>query len=231
MVIDIELTLNRFGFGKISDNKFQFLFFRLSKWKIPNKHSISFEINWKKKENFEVKQNINNKQFILLLDGMMGSGKTTTSKFLSDKLPRTAIIGMDRVKRFISDFERGERDNTLAREIVFEMTKKYLDLGVSVIIDQAFKLEEIEKYENLAKNKSIKCYKFQLHVFPDIAYRRVVERQKDYEDKVPGERIKQNISLFNPRENMGFIKIDTLNLKENEPSDIIIKELEGIKAS
>lgn len=120
MVIDIELTLNRFGFGKISDNKFQFLFFRLSKWKIPNKHSISFEINWKKKENFEVKQNINNKQFILLLDGMMGSGKTTTSKFLSE---------------------------------------------------------------------------------------------------------------FNPRENMGFINIDTTNLKENEPSDIIIKELGNIKVS
>jgi hypothetical protein len=49
MVIDIELTLNRFGFGKINENKFQFLCFRFSKWKIPNKYSISFEINWRKK--------------------------------------------------------------------------------------------------------------------------------------------------------------------------------------
>lgn len=49
MVIDIELTLNRFGFGKISDNKFQLFCFRFSKWKIPGKHSISFEINWKTK--------------------------------------------------------------------------------------------------------------------------------------------------------------------------------------
>jgi hypothetical protein len=54
MVIDIELTLNRFGFGKINENKFQFFCFRISKWKIPNKYSISFEINWKVKE--EVKQ-------------------------------------------------------------------------------------------------------------------------------------------------------------------------------
>jgi len=50
MVIDIELTLNRFGFGKIAENKFQLLFLRFSKWKIPNKHSISFEINWKVKD-------------------------------------------------------------------------------------------------------------------------------------------------------------------------------------
>jgi hypothetical protein len=49
MVIDIELTLNRFGFGKIAENKFQFLFLRFSFWKIPNKYSISFEINWRTK--------------------------------------------------------------------------------------------------------------------------------------------------------------------------------------
>ena len=50
MVIDIELTLNRFGFGKISENKFQFFCFRFSKWNIVNKYSISFEINWRMKE-------------------------------------------------------------------------------------------------------------------------------------------------------------------------------------
>jgi len=49
MVVDIELTLNRFGFGKIAENKFQFLCFRFSTWSIPGKHSISFEINWRTK--------------------------------------------------------------------------------------------------------------------------------------------------------------------------------------
>jgi len=50
MVIDIELTLNRFGIGKIAENKFQLFCFRFSKWQIPNKQSISFEINWQKKD-------------------------------------------------------------------------------------------------------------------------------------------------------------------------------------
>lgn len=50
MVIDIELTLNRFGFKRISSNKIQFLCFRFAVWEIPNKYSISFEINWRKKE-------------------------------------------------------------------------------------------------------------------------------------------------------------------------------------
>ena len=56
MVIDIELTLNRFGFGKIAENKFQFLWLRFSRWEIPDKYSISFEINWRTKhENSENK--------------------------------------------------------------------------------------------------------------------------------------------------------------------------------
>jgi hypothetical protein len=50
MVVDIELTLNRFGLGKISKNKFQLFFIRLSKWNVPGKHSISFEINWRAKD-------------------------------------------------------------------------------------------------------------------------------------------------------------------------------------
>jgi len=49
MVIDIELTLNRFGFGKIAENKFQLACLRFSRWQIPGKYSISFEINWRKK--------------------------------------------------------------------------------------------------------------------------------------------------------------------------------------
>jgi len=49
MVIDIELTLNRFGFGRIAENKFQLAWLRFSKWRIPGKHSISFEINWRGK--------------------------------------------------------------------------------------------------------------------------------------------------------------------------------------
>lgn len=51
MVIDIELTLNRFSFGKIAENKFQLFWFRFAKWNIAGKHSISFEINWRTDNN------------------------------------------------------------------------------------------------------------------------------------------------------------------------------------
>jgi predicted kinase len=166
------------------------------------------------------------KPFLLLLDGMTGAGKTTTTKLLAKKLPRTAIIGMDKIKKFISDFERGERDNTIARDIVLLMTKKYFDHGLSVIVDQPFKTqEEIIQYENLAKEYSLKCYKFQLFASPEVAFSRVVNRQKDLEDKVPEERVQRNISLFQKRDHLDFIIIDTSDLDENVASELILEKI------
>lgn len=164
-------------------------------------------------------------QFLLLLDGMTGAGKTTVSHILARQLPRTAIIGMDRVKRFISDFERGYRDNAIARSIVFEMTKKYLELGLSVIVDQPYNdEEEINHYKELAEKYSIPYHAFQLFVDPGIAYSRITERQKDKEDKISNERILRNISLFQKRE--GFIGIDTSVLPQEAVAEVILKSIQ-----
>ena len=62
--------------------------------------------------------------FLLLLEGMTGAGKSTTAGLLAKQIPRLATIGIDNVKLLISDFERGDRDNNLAREIIFSMTKR-----------------------------------------------------------------------------------------------------------
>lgn len=47
MTFDLELTLNRFGFGRIGRNKIQIGCFRFAWWRVPGKTSIGFEVNWK----------------------------------------------------------------------------------------------------------------------------------------------------------------------------------------
>jgi hypothetical protein len=47
MVVDVELTLNRFGFYKPTANKVQFAFIRISWWSGLEKWALSFEVNWK----------------------------------------------------------------------------------------------------------------------------------------------------------------------------------------
>ena len=49
MTFDIEITLNRWGLGRVALNKIQIGPLRLSWWPIADvrKHAISFEVNWK----------------------------------------------------------------------------------------------------------------------------------------------------------------------------------------
>lgn len=47
MSVDWELTLNRFGFRRVSENKIQFACFRVAWWHVSGKHSIGFEVNWR----------------------------------------------------------------------------------------------------------------------------------------------------------------------------------------
>ena len=164
-------------------------------------------------------------QSLILIDGMSGAGKTTTTRLLTQKLPRTAHIGMDVVKKFVSDFERGTRDNAIARTVVMSMTKTYAGLGLSVIVEQSFPEEEIAMYEHIAFEHHISCYKFQLHASPDVALQRVITRTKENNGDLPEERAKRNISLFRTREQLGFKIIDTTHLEPKRVAEKILDQL------
>lgn len=47
MAIDIELTLNRWGFGRVATNKLQVGCFRFSVWPGLKKYAVCFEVNWR----------------------------------------------------------------------------------------------------------------------------------------------------------------------------------------
>jgi len=47
MSIDVEITLNRFGFYRAAANKVQLGFLRVAWWKVAGKHSFGVEANWK----------------------------------------------------------------------------------------------------------------------------------------------------------------------------------------
>lgn len=155
----------------------------------------------------------------------MWAGKTTTARLLGERLPRTALIGMDRVKRFLSDFERWETDNGIAKDIVFGMTETYFKHDISVIIDQPFANDAaIIPYADLASQYNIPLYGFQLYTTPERAFQRVMDRQKDKapDFHVPEERIRHNIWLFSMKDEKHFVSIDTSEISSEDVVKIIL---------
>ena len=81
------------------------------------------------------------KKFLLLIHGPMGSGKTTLSNVLHNKLKPSALVGLDYIKWFVSGYKRSKANNKMTRNVVFAMVNEYLHQGVSVILEQALKQE------------------------------------------------------------------------------------------
>lgn len=167
--------------------------------------------------------------FLLLLDGMTGSGKTTVSSKLAEKIPRLATIGLDKVKLFINDFERGDRDNNIGREIIIEATKIYLRNNISVVVDQPIRSAEIGIFEDIAKDFSVPIYKIQMFADKEVAFKRIVERMKSWDKLTSEEQVHKNLSFFKSKKDIGFYQIDTTTKSTEEVLDEVIHVLNTIE--
>lgn len=100
-------------------------------------------------------------QFLLCPIGLIGSGKTTTIKFLSKKLSLLRVSG-DEVRKFLN--ERGFNYDRV-KEIAINVTKKYLEKGFSVAIDADCVAKDVQEYiDKFANENKIKV--FWIHINP-----------------------------------------------------------------
>jgi predicted kinase len=137
-----------------------------------------------------------NKLFLILIDGPMGSGKTTVAKIIHSKLKRTAYIGLDRIKRYISDFKKNPTDNEISRNVVSAMASEYLKQGISVIIEQGMKDNYIKLLKKIAKKNKAECFIYQLDASKELLTKRVIERTKlANKPAISRSRIERNYNI------------------------------------
>ncbi len=136
------------------------------------------------------------KLFLILIDGPMGSGKTTIAQILHSKLKRTAYIGLDRIKRYISDFKKNPIDNEISRNVVIAMTSEYLKQGINVIIEQGMREDYIKLLKKIAIKYKAECFIYQLDAPKELLQKRVIERTKlANRPAIPKSRIERNYKI------------------------------------
>jgi predicted kinase len=168
------------------------------------------------------------RKFLLVIDGPMGSGKTTVSKLLHAKLKRTAHLGLDRIKWFISDFKRIPADNEIVRNVVLVMAKEYLRQGVSVIIEQGMRKKQISILRRVTKQYGARFFIYQLDAPKKLLFRRIKQRpKKPGKPRVSNARIERNYKSHMRYKYAGAVVLDAEKMSARQIANLIRRGLES----
>ncbi len=119
------------------------------------------------------------KKLFIVIDGTNGAGKTTTARLLHEKMPFTALLYWDTIKRIVSGFEPNRKYHRLGAQIMIALANAYLENGVNVIYEAYFGKGEFidEVLKSIAKHeKSTKVLVYQIEAPLEVQMQRVKER-------------------------------------------------------
>ncbi len=123
------------------------------------------------------------KPVLIIIDGPMGSGKTTLAKILQSKIKNCALLSIDVIKHFIYDFHSAEKEkrNFARYEITSLISRAYLKKEISVIIEKSLgDKETIEKLMRNAKPKNVRAYVFKVEAALEDRISRIKKRDKKF---------------------------------------------------
>ena len=174
--------------------------------------------------------------FLIILDGPMGSGKSTVGQLLQKRIKeKTALISLDKLKRIVSDYKLDSHEHlSLASKAGASMTNLYLKEGISTIVEKAFiRKEFLESFINSIKTKS-RIFIYQIEVPFNVGLSRVKEREKLKEKRtLPKNKLKEKVTRnYSNYDQFKYSKaksFDSSKLTPRQITNTILKELKMIK--
>ncbi|MBI2044578.1 AAA family ATPase [Candidatus Pacearchaeota archaeon] len=143
------------------------------------------------------------KSFLILIDGPIGSGKSTTAKMLQMELYKkkrlSALISLDSLKRIVYGYKIDNKAYVeLASNIGIAMAKEYLKRNMNVIVEKAFTREEFVNSFIKPLRKMTKILIYQLEAPFGLRVKRINKRELKRKDKkkLPVSKIKRNTKHY-----------------------------------
>jgi predicted kinase len=118
-----------------------------------------------------------NNKFLILLHGPMGSGKTTVSKLLNERIQPSVRVALPDVRRMLSGDQPDKADIT--RNVMLDMSRSYLQTDIPVIVEVVCKPDYIARYQTLAAEKDCRFLPYYLCANEQTRWMRVCARTAD----------------------------------------------------
>lgn len=165
--------------------------------------------------------------FLIFIDGPMGSGKTTTTKLLNQKLPDTARVAMPDIKRLVPNYKENPKTLVVLKDVMGAMIDKYLEHGVSVVVELVTKADGVEMLKQIAEKHNAKFYGYRLSAREDKRRTRVNERTKEMMsiEELPQSKIDE-LEDYIYKNNQFYLdntinSIETIDTTEMDPEQLV----------
>lgn len=168
-----------------------------------------------------------NKLYLIVIYGRQGAGKSTLADFLYSKLSYTAHIGVDKIKRFISEFREIPTHDFVSRKVINTMAEEYLKNNISVIVEQGMSKEDIENLEKIAGAQKANFLVYRLEADEKILTERIQERTiRLNKPQITQEDLDEKSKIFNENDYPSTRIIDSGLLGTEEKANLILKDLD-----
>lgn len=170
---------------------------------------------------------MNSKRKLILIRGPICSGKSTTVRFLAEKIGNCSIIDQDCLKRAIDGDHSSSWRDKIAFDTTIFMVSQIMKKGRIIIADIHSSVKrQYECYKKLAKENDYQLYSFLLYPPLEVCLSRNRTRLiPDVKYKItPGEIEKYWSKVYQVKNEICF---DTSNLSVSNVSEKIIKIVLG----
>lgn len=125
-----------------------------------------------------------NKKLAVIIRGPSGVGKSTIATLLHKKLPKSACIDIDLLKRMVSEESSPERTQ-IAHVVALSFAEQLMKNDYNIILDEIFRDEHYVKFQSLFARANYRL----ISIFLSAPLSVLIERDRKRTQKVKGEEI------------------------------------------
>ncbi len=165
------------------------------------------------------------KNYLILLDGPKGSGKTTLSELLKNNLLNTEFFSLDHERKLLERTDSIDNDNKRAFQVITEKLKSVFEQNKNAVIDSGISEEHLKTLEMISNEYNVQFHKFSLVAPYDVLHSRVKERDKSKGKYFDKNRFDYTFKVQQSKSFDDFCIIDSSKLSPQEMFEIVYSKL------
>lgn len=165
------------------------------------------------------------KNYLILLDGPKGSGKSTLSELLKNNLSNTEFFSLDSERKLLERTDSIDNDNKRAFDIITEKLKGVFEQNKNAVIDSGISGERLKILEMISNEYGIIFHKFSLIAPYDVLHSRVKERDESRGKDFNKNRFDFTFKAQQSKSFEDFCMIDSGKLSPQEMFEMVYSKL------